>query len=436
MKPTSLLLSSLILFTATTAYSQASISLESGTPIAVAANGNAVLSRGYAIVNPPGDNVSGLIYTGSDDERWTEQDSVSVPHGWKRDAVADFGVFSISDSHAVIGVTDDPSFSGIAYVFTRTSDDQWVQQAVLPGHSRAWDTFGKASAIWNDTIAVGSNPGGESSQSGRVTIYVRSDETWRLEQNIDTTYANPDDFGNTIHLSDDFLIIPHNRSTGAASSDIYYRTDNGWTFHSNMNGDHFALDENTLVAATPGVVRTYTLDAANNWREVSAIEYPDQSVESMGMAGQRLVVALVDEGKLYHYRKTDTFNWINEGDIDAMPSVPSDPSKVFLTVDGISDQYVMISRSAYPDGSEPIFDTHIVNLATNNNEQGSNEADLNATSVTSSSEQSNESSGGGGILDLALLFLALQLLGYKFLVAQLALNLDICSRNYSGLQLK
>ena len=73
------------------------------------------------------------------------------------------------------------------------------------GHSRAWDTFGKASAIWNDTIVVGSNPSGESSQSGRVTIYLRGDETWRLEQNIDTTYADPDDFGNTIHLSDDFF---------------------------------------------------------------------------------------------------------------------------------------------------------------------------------------------------------------------------------------
>jgi len=189
MKPTSLLLSFLTVLSATTAYSLTPISLENGTPIAVTENGNAVLSRGNAIVNPPGDNVTGLIYTSSDDDRWTEEDSVAVPHGWKLDAVADFGFFSISDRYAVVGVTDDPSYSGIAYVFTRTSDDRWVQESVLPGHSRAWDTFGKASAIWNETIAVGSNPGGESSQSGRVTIYKRSEETWRFEQNIDTTYA-------------------------------------------------------------------------------------------------------------------------------------------------------------------------------------------------------------------------------------------------------
>jgi len=85
------------------------------------------------------------------------------------------------------------------------------------------------------------------------------------------------------------------------------------------------------------------------------------------------------------------------GDIDAMPSVPIDPSNVYLTVNGISDQYVMISRSAYPDASEPIFDTHIVNVA----------------------NQSNELIGGGGVLDFALLILALQLLGNKLLVAQL-----------------
>lgn len=349
------------------------ISLEDGTLIPALPFSDAAIADGYAIVTPPDVGPAsgiGTIYSRSADTSWIEQASVSVPDFELPDEFEENrGVFAISDSYAVVGVPDyNTSYAGSAHIFARIDDHQWMLDTVLDGYSRPWDFFGKSVAISGTTVAVGSNPGGEASQSGRVSLYSRDDIGWTLDQTIDSSFENPDGFGNSVYLSEDLLLIPY--STDDTYAAIYQRTLEGWQQHSVINGERFALHHDTIVAYQAGDLHTYKLQADNSFQLDSVIDYQNHGVSGIALSDYYLVVALGGETTMHYYSATgssESAAWHYAGDIDASPSIPIEPDSVFVTVNGISGQSVIVSRGIFPSNSPSSFDAFIIELPESNN---------------------------------------------------------------------
>jgi hypothetical protein len=237
-------------------------------------------------------------------------------------------------------------------------------------------------------------------------MYSRDDNSWVLEQSIEsinTSYQNPDGFGDSIQLSDDFLVVSHFRGS-EAGADLFQYTPTGWQPHSEISGEFFALNQNTLVTAESSVLRTYSLSNTNSWDEVSLIEYPDRFIKSVALGDEYLAVALRDDSKINLYRKAASNNWQYAAEIEGMPAVPTEADQVFLTIHGISDQSIMVSRNAYPVNSETISDTYLLDISQIEDNQ---DADNTNDSTETDNLETNIESSGGGSLDWSLLLVLL-----------------------------
>jgi hypothetical protein len=239
-------------------------------------------------------------------------------------------------------------------------------------------------------------------------MYSRDGNSWVLEQSIEsinTTYQNPDRFGDSIQLSDDFLVVSHFRGS-EAGADLFEHTPTGWQPHGMISGELFALNQGTLITTEPGSLRIYSLSSTNSWDEVNVIEYPDKNIDSVALSGEYLAVALRDESNINLYRKAANNNWQHAGEIDGMPAVPTEADQVFLTIRGISDQSIMVSRNAYPVSSEAISDTYIIDIGQIETTQVSDTDSANDSIETDNIETSIASSGSGS-LDWSLLLMLL-----------------------------
>jgi uncharacterized delta-60 repeat protein len=133
---------------------------------------------------------------------------------------------ALGESSSATGVNGDgtnnsASYSGAAYVFTR-SGATWYQQAYLKAsNSGAGDLFGVSVAVSGDTVVVGANneasnatgvngdgTNNSASYSGAAYVFTRSGTTWSQQAYLKASNAGAGDyFGRSVAVSGDTAVI-------------------------------------------------------------------------------------------------------------------------------------------------------------------------------------------------------------------------------------
>jgi len=188
-----------------------SVSISGDTAIVGSRNFDANTSSGTAYV---------FVRSGT---TWTEQAKLTASGAT---LLSGFGLFvSISGDTAIVGAaSDDDSFTGSAYVFTR-SGTTWTEQTKLTASDAvAADFFGDSVFILGDTAIVGAFGDGDAGfQSGSAYVFTRSGTTWTEQAKlIASDDAALDHFGRSFSISGDTVIVgSRNFDTGFNSGAAY-----------------------------------------------------------------------------------------------------------------------------------------------------------------------------------------------------------------------
>lgn len=138
-----------------------------------------------------------------------------------------------SEGTLVVGSpgADDQGFeSGAAYVFTKTADGDWLQEAKLLAPD-VGTQFARSVAAFGENLAVGTTFADTADQGGSVYLYSRDEGEWLLEQKL--TAAHPwQQFGGSLALSGTTLLVgaPGDNHAGSFSGAAYSfaLTSAGW----------------------------------------------------------------------------------------------------------------------------------------------------------------------------------------------------------------
>lgn len=188
--------------------------------------------------------------------------------------------------------------SGAAYVFTRNTTGNWVQQAYLKAsNTDAEDTFGTNVAIYEDTIAVGAigesggsagingNENDNSAQySGAVYVFTRTGDVWSQQAYIKA--SNPD-------VLDSFGVVSIYKDTLVVGAPMESSNSTG------INGDQ----SNNLTSQS-GAVYVFTRDGIS-WQQQAFIkssnpELADWFGGSTSISGDTLLVGAIGEDSSAH----------------------------------------------------------------------------------------------------------------------------------------
>ena len=108
-----------------------------------------------------------------------------------------------------MGAYGKNSFTGAAYIFTRTGTVWTEQQKILSSDIQSGDRFGVYASISGDTVMVGAcNEDTGGSEAGAVYIFTRSGTTWTEQQKIQSSdIVAGDSFGTSVAIYDDEAVI-------------------------------------------------------------------------------------------------------------------------------------------------------------------------------------------------------------------------------------
>ena len=191
------------------------------------------LAGDTAVVGAPGDGelLAGsahvFVRTGS---VWTEQ---AVLTGGVMPAGANFGAsVAIDQDTIVVGAyNDDVAFeaTGSAFVFVRSSDGSWTQQAKLVHEDAAFrDLFGESVAVAGDLVAIGSvRDDDQGEDSGSVYTFLRTtteagSTTWTQQAKlVGSNSASNDVFGESVALFGNTLAVGADQSRNGGAGMAY-----------------------------------------------------------------------------------------------------------------------------------------------------------------------------------------------------------------------
>ena len=202
-------------------------------------------------------------------------------------------VGAVGESSAATGVNGDPtsnaaSFSGSAYVFTRTGTT-WSQQAYLKAsNTETSDAFGWSVSVSGDSVVVGalgeaSNAvgvnGNQASNtrpnSGAAYVFTRSGGSWVQEAYLKASNTGSSDFfGGSVSISGDTIAVG---AFGEASNAV------------GVNGNQ-GNDSMNLAGAAYVFVRGGTGWTQQAYLKASNTQGNDRFGEAVAVSGDRVVV--------------------------------------------------------------------------------------------------------------------------------------------------
>lgn len=173
-------------------------------------------------VSAVGKNSSkGSVYTFSfTNNQWNQNTILIASNGG---ANHQFG-FSISleNSYLVIGAPFQNSSKGEVYIFQQNFNGMWSEILKLGDiYTKQGDRFGYSVSVSGNTIAV-SSPGDSPQKYGIIKFYMKSfDGNWYAGGETLNGKVNDGNFGSSIHLSGNYLIV------AAETEDVNGVTDKG-----------------------------------------------------------------------------------------------------------------------------------------------------------------------------------------------------------------
>jgi hypothetical protein len=246
--------------------------------------------------------------------------------------------------------TDTALYSGAVYVFRRSPDGRWSQEAYLKAsNTGADDQFGSSVSLSGDALAVGApnedstatgvdGPQGETMgtdyNSGAVYVFRRSpDGKWSQEAYLKASNTDKDDqFGTSVSLSGDLLAVgveyedsnstgingpqDNNDATLGGAVFVFKRSPDGeWTQEAYLKasntsagdrfGDSVSLSGNTLAVGADGQMNArgsvfvFTRSSEGGWSQQAFLkpssDTPDAFGRSVSLSGDTLAVGAVED---------------------------------------------------------------------------------------------------------------------------------------------
>ncbi len=200
------------------------------------------LSGDLAVIGAPQDKVganalqgSAYVFSRSNNLGWTQQAHLIAADGAANDLLGT--TVAISGQMVIVGAAYDQiggsANQGSAYVFAVVNHAWTQQQKLLANDGAPDDYFGSAVALDGDTAivgAVGDDVGAHVNQ-GSAYVYTRTGTTWTQQQKLTASNgAAQDQFGDAVALSGNSVVIGvqyNNASQGTAY--VFTRAGVTWT---------------------------------------------------------------------------------------------------------------------------------------------------------------------------------------------------------------
>ncbi|MGL5019246.1 MAG: FG-GAP repeat protein [Luteolibacter sp.] len=238
---------------------------------AVSVSGNTVVVGAYLDDDSGFDSGSAYVFTRSG-STWSQQAKLTASDAARGDRFGNS--VSVSGDTVVVGAHRDGnggvSYSGSAYVFTR-SGSIWSQQAKLTASDAAsGDEFGYSVSVSGNTLVVGAYlDEGLGFDNGSAYVFIRTDSTWSEQAKLsasDAAKSSDDRFGNSVSVSGDTVVVGAYRDDDGSFSDsgsAYVFTRNGsiWSQQAKLtasdaaSGDWFGYS--VSVSADTVIVGAY-----------------------------------------------------------------------------------------------------------------------------------------------------------------------------------
>ena len=144
---------------------------------------------------------------------------------------------------------------GAAYVFKKTSENEWSEQAKLVSDlgNTTNDNFGHSIDISGDVAVVGASSDNEKgSGAGAAYVFSRSvsDETWRRDAKLIASDASSNDrFGQSVAVSGNYVFVgaPYDDENGSQSRSVYvFKRDastNTWSQTAKLTASNAAPND-------------------------------------------------------------------------------------------------------------------------------------------------------------------------------------------------
>jgi len=160
---------------------------------------------------------------------------------------------SISGDSVVVGAPgndDAGSFSGSAYIFTRTGSSWSLQAKLTADDAAATDLFGWSVAISGNSVVVGAYRDDDNgTESGSAYIFTRTGNSWSLQTKLTASDAAAgDQFGLSVALSGDSAIISayldDDTASGSGSAYVFTRSGDSWSQQGKLTASDAAAFDN------------------------------------------------------------------------------------------------------------------------------------------------------------------------------------------------
>jgi hypothetical protein len=185
-------------------------------------------------------------------------------------------------------------YEGAVYVFVRSDDGSWTQQARLrASDGAAGDGFGTSVGITGNTIVVGAYQYTSGAPvQGKAYVYFRNGETWTEQEKLEASDGADDDgFGHSVSIDGDTIVVGAYRPNSglAGSAYVFTRSGANWTEQERLEASDSAADDrfglsvsiagDTIVVGAPGSQGTgkayvFARDGAT-WSEQDQLEASD-----------------------------------------------------------------------------------------------------------------------------------------------------------------
>ncbi len=260
--------------------------------------------------------------------------------------------FAVSGDFMAVGAPTFQNDRGFVYVFRRTSNGNWAENASLSVPLDTSNRFGDALAINGNTLAV-SAPN-KNTGRGEVSIYKYNGSTFVFSQALTAPSADQVDnhhFGASLAMQGDTLIIGANG--GSNNQAVYVFRDPGvsaFVFRKKLvpsvtddlqffgsrvrySGNTIAVSGGTCIClnapvspnATGGSVYVFT-GSDTNWTQQARITTPGTGFIgfSFDIEGDTLVLSeqTINPQKVYVYQRNGTF-WINQQTLVPLSDTPT-----------------------------------------------------------------------------------------------------------------
>ncbi len=282
---------------------------------------------------------------------------------------------SVDGDTALVGASGDDIIGGIdsgsVYVFIR-SGMTWIRQAKLTVLDAAYDYFGCSVSLSGDTALIGAYANGDfaliganSSYSGTAYVFTRSGTTWSQQAKLTASdAASGDQFGRSVFVDGDTVLVGAYKDDddGESSGSVYVFTRSGaiWTEQQKLTasdaaaGDYFgwsvSLSGDTVLVGAPfegkwsGSAYVFTRSGAT-WSQQAkltasdAVAY-DQFGISLSLSGDTVLIGAYKDddggessGSAYVFTRSGAI-WTEQQKLTASDAAADDYFGWSVSMDG------------------------------------------------------------------------------------------------------